>query len=450
MRKFLILLIFIANNIYAQENNNWCNTTNIVNKEINKNQEYKDAIQEIIINSNEWTNNNKKSNQIITIPVVIHIIHRQQHSLGQGTNIPDYQILDALRILNEDYSKTNPEFPNPPRNIFVNSAGNPNLEFCLATIDPSGNATNGITRTVTSKVNFDPDTESNDMKRNQDGGKDGWDPSRYLNIWICDLASGNGGAVLGYAYLPGLPSWDAWKDGLVVDFQYFGTTGIAAPSSDGRTATHEIGHYLGLNHTFAEASGWGWSNPCVDSQGNLQCCDNDDSNVNDTPPTDGIYWGPVNSLLPFQSSADYNSCNDMNYGFSTDMPDMHENYMSYATDTWMFTNGQINVMNSTLNGYRSNLKNSTVSTNCTGTLSINDILLDDILVYPNPTNRKIKINTKYQIHSIFIQDIIGKNIYLTEKINNKEIDLISLEDGVYFLTINTHIGTISQKIILTK
>ena len=92
--------------------------------------------------------------------------------------------LDQLRILNEDYSKTNSEFPNPPRNTFVNYAGNPNLKFCLATLDPNGNPTTGITRTQSTKNSFNYSTESNDMKRNSTGGRDGWDPSKYLNIWV--------------------------------------------------------------------------------------------------------------------------------------------------------------------------------------------------------------------------------------------------------------------------
>ena len=124
------------------------------------------------------------------------------------------------------------------------------------------------------------------MKRTVLGGNDGWTPSKYLNIWICDLVnSQGGGTTLGYAYLPGLPSWTAWKDGLVVDFQHFGTVGNASSSSDGRTPTHEIGHYLGLYHTFCESSGGG-------------CCDNDNtwgSNVYDTPATDDVYYGNVNA-----------------------------------------------------------------------------------------------------------------------------------------------------------
>ena len=148
----------------------------------------------------KWLSENGNSKEVITIPIVVHVIYRQTHANpGIGTNIPNFQIEDQIRILNEDYSKTNSEFPNPPRNTFVNYAGNPNLKFCLATTDPNGNPTTGVTRTLSTKNSFNYNTESNDMKRNNTGGKDGWDPSKYLNIWVCDIASSGNTSVLGYA-----------------------------------------------------------------------------------------------------------------------------------------------------------------------------------------------------------------------------------------------------------
>ena len=113
----------------------------------------------------------------------------------------------------------------------------------------------------------------------------------------------------------------------------------------------KIGHYLGLNHTFCESGG---------------CCDNDLNSqyswgdVDDTPATEDIYFGTVNS------NTNNNTCNDLSYSnvFSTNVLDMDENYMSYASDTWMFSQGQVDVMLGTLNastnqGGRANLKNST-------------------------------------------------------------------------------------------
>ncbi len=454
MKKILSLTLFIALSIsfYGQENHKKCNTTKLVVQELKGNNDYATARENAQLLKNHST-----EKTIITIPVVIHIIHRQSHSnIGSGTNIPNIQIEDALRILNEDFSKTNPEFPNPPRNTFLNYWGNPDLEFCLATTDPNGNSTSGITRTATAQTNWDADdnTESNAMKLNSSGGKDSWDPKKYLNIWVCDLTNSQGGGqTLGYAYLPGLLAGfgqNAWKDGLVVDYRYFGTAGIAAPSSDGRTATHEIGHYLGLNHTFSEDNWPSYS--CLDSQGNTICCDRDGGDVDDTPATDGVYWGNVTS------TTNNNTCNDLSYAnvFTTDVLDMDENFMSYATATWMFSQGQVDVMIATLNasemnGGRSSLKNSNISTNCSGIISsaLNEIN-EKISIYPNPSNGKLFISTSEAIKSIQVTNIIGKEIYSNNNFNDNSIDLINFNNGVYFINLSTEKVTITKKIILTK
>ena len=440
MNKIIILFLYVlfSLQITAQENFKKCITTRLVEQELISNPDYAKARANIISENKIWIKNNSKEKNTINIPVVIHIIHKNTHSnIGIGTNISNAQIEDALKILNEDYSKTNPEYPNPPRNTFLNNWGNPNLKFCLATIDPNGNPTNGITRTSTTKASFDADTEGNDMKRVSTSGKDAWNPSKYLNIWVCNLSnSGGGGMTLGYAYLPGLPSWNSWKDGLVIDFQYFGTIGGASPSSDGRTATHEIGHYLGLNHTFCESQSGG-------------CCDNDENNVNDTPAADdGIYFGTVNL------TTNNNTCNDLQYTniFNTNVLDMDENFMSYASNTWMFTNDQVNVMSATLNGYRTTLKNSTVSMNCDGSVGtgLNNYQLENLDIYPNPTQGKLNIASADRINTLSITNIIGKEILFVKDFSGKIIDLSSYRNGVYFINISTDKGTHIEKIILTK
>ena len=440
MKKIAISSLLVLTSIVmsGQVNMKKCITTPLLEQELISNPDYAKARANIISENKIWIKNNSKEKNTINIPVVIHIIHKNTHSnIGIGTNISNAQIEDALKILNEDYSKTNPEYPNPPRNTFLNNWGNPNLKFCLATIDPNGNPTNGITRTSTTKASFDADTEGNDMKRVSTSGKDAWNPSKYLNIWVCNLSnSGGGGMTLGYAYLPGLPSWNSWKDGLVIDFQYFGTIGGASPSSDGRTATHEIGHYLGLNHTFCESQSGG-------------CCDNDENNVNDTPAADdGIYFGTVNL------TTNNNTCNDLQYTniFNTNVLDMDENFMSYASNTWMFTNDQVNVMSATLNGYRTTLKNSTVSMNCDGSVGtgLNNYQLENLDIYPNPTQGKLNIASADRINTLSITNIIGKEILFVKDFSGKIIDLSSYRNGVYFINISTDKGTHIEKIIITK
>jgi hypothetical protein len=449
MKKIAILLLLVLTSIVmsGQVNIKKCITTRLVEQELISNPDYAKGRANAITENIAWIKANNSEKTTINIPVVIHIIHKNTHpNIGIGTNISNDQIEDALKILNEDYSKTNPEYPNPPRNTFLNYWGNPEMKFCLATTDPSGNPTNGIIRTSTTVADWDADDnfESDAMKRTVNGGMDAWNPSSYLNIWVCNLSNSNGGGVtLGYAYLPGLQSWNAWKDGLVIDFQYFGTIGGASSGSDGRTATHEIGHYLGLMHTFCEDA---------DAQGNPICCDNDNNSwggyVDDTPATKDIYFDPVTA------STTNNTCNDLQYNniFNSDVLDMDENFMSYASTSWMFTNDQINVMNATLNGYRSSLKNSTVSMNCDGSVGtgLNNYQLENLNIYPNPTLGKLNIVSADKINTLSITNIIGKKLLFAKDFSTNTIDLSSYESGVYFINISTDKGTHIEKIILTK
>lgn len=454
MKRIFLLIILISNTaIFAQVNQKKCITTKLVKGELENNQEYDLMRQKLVTYQKNNKNITSKNQVLITIPVVVHVVHRVQDNLGNNTNIPNIQIADQIRILNEDYSKTNPEFPNPPRNTFINNAGNPELQFCLATIDPDGNPTTGITRTPTSQLSWDADdnNEANYMKLTSQGGIDNWDPLRYLNIWVCNLTNSNGGGqTLGYAYLPGLQGNNnqSWKDGLVVDYQFFGTTGSVSNSSDGRTATHEIGHYLGLNHTFCEE---------YDAQGNPICCDNDNEswwggNVDDTPACKDIYFGIVTS------NTNNNTCNDVSYSniFNTNVLDMDENYMSYAFNTWMFSEGQAELMRETLNassiqgGRRDLWQNSTVTLNCSGSVNIHENEENNLFLYPNPSKGRVFINSPMQYSNISIYNIVGEEISLNKKRTQNMLDISNLSNGIYFINLNTEKGIITKKIILDK
>ncbi|MDC0249689.1 zinc-dependent metalloprotease, partial [Flavobacteriales bacterium] len=216
------------------------------------------------------------------------------------------------------------------------------------------------------------------------------------------------------------------------------------------TATHEIGHYFGLMHTFCEE---------VDNQGNPTCCDNDDNIwggfVDDTPAAKDIYFGSVTT------STNNNTCNDLSYSnvFNTNVKDMDENFMSYAANTWMFSQGQIDVMLNTLNtsdmnGGRNTLKNATansgVTINCNGSVDVNEYQLSNIHIYPNPTLGKLNITSGDKINMISLLNVIGETVFLTENLTTNSIDISSLEGGIYFLNISTDKGTYTEKIILTK
>src|SRR3954451_25296187 len=125
-------------------------------------------------------------------PVVVHVLYR-----AETDNLSDEQVASQIEVLNEDFAGTNDDIKNVPP-IFVDRVGNPGLRFALATTDPSGAPTTGITRRKTTTPSFGVDDR---MKAESTGGTDPWDTARYLNIWVCRLSGG----VLGYAQFPGGP-----------------------------------------------------------------------------------------------------------------------------------------------------------------------------------------------------------------------------------------------------
>lgn len=249
----------------------------------------------------------------LTVPVVFHVVHNTT-----AENIPQSAITAVMNQLNQDYSASNSNL-NSVRATFQSSVGNVGFEFCLAQVDPQGNATTGVTRTQTSVTWFNPDTQTNAMKTAAQG-KSPWDPSRYLNIWVCDISSGaTGGFVtLGYAYLPTGGMVGSNIDGLVIDYQY----GMQLSS---RTATHEIGHYFGLLHTWGQDPG---------------SCSSDDG-FTDTPNTNGPTYSCSNTTLQ--------KCNTLT---------QYENFMDYSNCSAMFSNQQGNYMSGILTGARSGLLNN--------------------------------------------------------------------------------------------
>lgn len=250
---------------------------------LERQQEIEEFTQKVINNGSVA----EKQAVVYTIPTVVHILYS-----NTAENVSDAQVFSQIQVLNEDFRRTNADASNTP-SAFVPVAADSEIEFCLATIDPNGNPTNGITRTSVSGSPSNPQTSAG-------GGVDAWPTGDYLNIWVVNL----GGGLLGYAQFPG---GNPATDGIVITTSGFGSGGSAsAPFHLGRTATHEVGHWLNLRHIWGDGG-----------------CGQDDQ-VADTPLSDASNGG----------------CNTGHVSCGT--VDMVENYMDYSDDGCMniFTMGQ--------------------------------------------------------------------------------------------------------------
>ncbi|MGO4913501.1 zinc metalloprotease [Leeuwenhoekiella sp. W20_SRS_FM14] len=219
---------------------------------------------------------------VITIPVVVHVIYSNSQE-----NISDAQIQSQIAILNQDFNATNGDVNNVPSE-FAGLVADSDINFTLSqTIRVASTRTSWGTR--------------DEMKFASNGGSNVVAPQTHLNLWICNI----GGGILGYAQFPGGSSS---TDGVVISPQYIGNTGyVAAPFNKGRTATHEVGHYLNLRHIWGDGR-----------------CQQDDF-VADTPSSDAPNYG-----CPSYPTVNCRTT------------DMTMNYMDYVDDAcmYMFSEGQ--------------------------------------------------------------------------------------------------------------
>jgi hypothetical protein len=300
-----------------------CGTTEVHLAKLSSDPDYARARAAIDTHANEFARSGRAAERTgnTVIPVIVHVIYR-----AAADNISDAQINSQIDVLNKDYRQRNSDTSKTP-DVYKPFAGDARIEFALASLDPNGRATTGITRTQTTVSRF---YANDDMKYTAQGGHDAWDATRYLNIWVVPeiyRVGSNTSTILGYAYFPGIA---AAIDGVTIAHPYFGTNGTAAaPFNLGRTATHEVGHWLNLKHL------WG------DGNDNANCTLDDD--VADTPRQQGPnYLKPTFPRL---------SCNNGPNG------DMFMNYMDYVDDDTMvmFSRGQIVRMQAALDGARSTL-----------------------------------------------------------------------------------------------
>ena len=362
-------------------------------------------------------NGNKTDRAVVTIPVVVHVVYSTT-----AQNISDEQIQSQIDVLNEDYRAMNADVVDVP-SVWTNLVADCEIQFGLAQQDPDGFLSNGITRTQTTVTNWNG---SDDVKYTNLGGRNGWPPNDYLNIWVCNI----GGGLLGFAYQPGITPTSL--DGIVIGFRYFGNIGNLSSSYGlGRTTTHEIGHYFNLDHL------WG-------SGGTNTNCNASDL-VSDTPV----------QLEPNYSDGNGNctefphiSCNNGPNG------DMANNYMDYGDDECLnfFTNGQRTRMLAALNGPRAGLKTSDGLT--PGIIGINESVLSRSLsVFPNPTNDQLYISLESVTNAltdIRLIDPSGRVILLQSNVwlgtATHRLYLSELSAGIYVLQLNSEHESVNRKI----
>jgi hypothetical protein len=281
----------------------------------------------------EWLNKKSRLDELnktaeftsITIPIVFHV-----NDATNPQKVTLAQVESAVDILNEDFNGLNPEF-NSLRPEFQNIASNLEINFCLASIDPDGNTTNGITYHYNSYNGREPNGSGGAVK-----GVSVWPCDKYLNVWIVnEVEDDNDLYWSGWAFYPSTNLANQGLDGIVYNHRYLGygegSSDVSGPTSwqakMARVLTHEVGHYLNLMHTFNDN------------------CNAPDDEVSDTPPLLSS-TGDCQQLGPFCSGVTI--VND-------------ENYMDYSPCPSMFTEGQktrvLTTLNSTV-GYRSNLWSS--------------------------------------------------------------------------------------------
>lgn len=328
MKKFIAITLSLVAGINLVSAQNWCGTME------NRHDLYTDRPEDAAMIQEKFEAFNKlqdlnalngvKNDDNYIIPVVFHVIHQ-----GGSENISMEQIHDQMELLNLDFARLNPDTINTPA-VFAEYAGDTNIEFRLAKLDPEGNCTEGVTRTYS---NLTVNARNNVKALIQ------WDPQRYLNVWVVktiENTNDSGGIILGFAQFPDQLWADGDTDGIVVRHDYCGSIETAV-GTYGRTLTHEVGHWLNLRHI------WGDDD-----------CGNDF--VHDTPAAEEANYGVCTSNFPWHVGSSY--CDPSTGQIITqDSGEMFMNYMDYSDDHCMnmFSLGQGSRMRSAITTYRNNL-----------------------------------------------------------------------------------------------
>lgn len=409
---FTLAMLTLANQLTAQRN---CSTFSYQEQQLKNNPSLAEKINAIEAFTRQTIaagNNLSRTDQgnVIKIPVVIHILYHYP-----SENISDAKVLSQIAALNRDFRRNNADSVNTP-SVFRTLAADCEIEFQLAISDSKRSLTTGIIRKYTPITQWEADDQ---MKFSAEMGDDAWDSKSYLNIWVCNLDR-----VAGYSSIPGGPEN---KDGIVMDFPAFGTINTMAGYDMGKTAVHEVGHWLNLKHL------WGDEN-CGDDF------------VDDTPKQNSYDIGCPTGIRI--------SCGNGPNG------NMYMDYMDFTADACMnmFTRGQKARMRALF--APGGLRNSILSsTGLSAPLIFQAPLPEEspkwlhAQLYPNPATNELTLDLAYDTRwmgkIITVTNLQGQTLMqFPVSSKNQKINISRLQPGVYFLTAKKEDGDfIKQKFI---
>jgi hypothetical protein len=378
-----------------------CNAFTYQQEQVRNNLALAERINTIESFTRQHTNNIQNNGtarvegNVIKIPVIVHILY---HTPSE--KISDARVQSQIDVLNRCFRHLNSDSVRTPA-VFKALAADCEIEFQLARSDSRSRSTTGIIRKYTPISKWTMDDQ---MKFSVNMGDDAWDSKSYLNIWVCNLDK-----LAGYASFPGS---DAAKDGLVIDFDAFGAINSGSGYDLGKTAVHEVGHWLGLKHL------WGDEN-----------CGDD--GVSDTPKQASYTIGCPTTVRI--------TCGNGPNG------DMYMNYMDFTSDvcTNLFTLGQKARMRTLFDAGGS--RNAMLTSKGLNQPLIYEAPIPDSdpqwlypQLYPNPASSVITLDLAYDsrwvgkmIQIVNLQGQTVLQLQITGKI--LQIDINKLSAGVYFL-----------------